>query len=36
MKINFPTISPFGIDGNTHAPPATNAPPVLSFKNGEL
>jgi hypothetical protein len=25
MKRNYPTISPFDIDGNTHAPPVTNA-----------
>jgi len=35
MKINFPTISPFGIDENTHDPLATNAPPLLDFINGE-
>jgi hypothetical protein len=26
MTTNYPTISPFGIDGNTHTPPVTNAP----------
>jgi hypothetical protein len=26
MKTICPTISPLGIDGNTHTPPVTNAP----------
>jgi hypothetical protein len=29
MKTNFPKISPFGIDGNTHTPPITISPPVF-------
>jgi hypothetical protein len=28
MTTNYPTISPFGIDGNTHTPPMTNAPDI--------
>jgi hypothetical protein len=28
MKTNFPTISPFGIDGNTYIPPVTTAPDI--------
>jgi hypothetical protein len=29
MKTNFPTISPFGIDGKNHTPPVIISPPIF-------
>jgi hypothetical protein len=31
MKTNFTIISPFGIDGNTHTPPMSDSPHLLSL-----